>query len=126
MTAITRIYYARSRRMLELEFDDGSEGALSAEFLRVHSPSAEVRGHASGQEVLQTGKQDVSVSDIKPIGHYAVQLVFDDGHDSGIFTWRYLYELTRNQTLLWQRYIEALDAAGSSRDPSVQVVHIKP
>jgi len=112
--------------MLELEFDDGSEGALSAEFLRVHSPSAEVRGHASGQEVLQTGKQDVSVSDIKPIGHYAVQLVFDDGHDSGIFTWPYLYELTRNQTLLWQRYIEALDAAGSSRDPSVQVVHIKP
>ena len=126
MTAITRIYYARSRRMLELEFDDGSEGALSAEFLRVHSPSAEVRGHASGQEVLQTGKQDVSVSDIKPIGHYAVQLVFDDGHDSGIFTWPYLYELTRNQTLLWQRYIETLDAAGSSRDPSVQVVHIKP
>ena len=126
MTAITRIYYARSRRMLELEFDDGSEGALSAEFLRVHSPSAEVRGHASGQEVLQTGKQDVSVSDIKPIGHYAVQLVFDDGHDSGIFTWPYLYELTRNQTLLWQHYIEALDAAGSSRDPSVQVVHIKP
>ena len=62
----------------------------------------------------------------KPIGHYAVQLVFDDGHDSGIFTWPYLYELTRNQTLLWQRYIEALDAAGSSRDPSVQVVHIKP
>ena len=112
--------------MLELEFDDGSEGALSAEFLRVHSPSAEVRGHASGQEVLQTGKRDVSVSDIKPIGHYAVQLVFDDGHDSGIFTWPYLYELTRNQTLLWQRYIEALDAAGSSRDPSVQVVHIKP
>ena len=112
--------------MLELEFDDGSEGALSAEFLRVHSPSAEVRVHASGQEVLQTGKQDVSVSDIKPIGHYAVQLVFDDGHDSGIFTWPYLYELTRNQTLLWQRYIEALDAAGSSRDPSVQVVHIKP
>ena len=92
----------------------------------MHSPSAEVRGHASGQEVLQTGKQDVSVSDIKPIGHYAVQLVFDDGHDSGIFTWPYLYELTRNQTLLWQRYIEALDAAGSSRDPSVQVVHIKP
>ena len=126
MTAITRIYYARSRRMLELELDDGSEGALSAEFLRVHSHSAEVRGHASGQEVLQTGKRDVSVSDIKPIGHYAVQLVFDDGHDSGIFTWPYLYELTSNQTLLWQRYIEALDAAGSSRDPSVQVVHIKP
>ena len=112
--------------MLELEFDDGSEGALSAEFLRVHSPSAEVRGHGSGQEVLQTGKQHVSVSDIKPIGHYAMQLVFDDGHDSGIFTWPYLYELTRNQTLLWQRYIEALDTAGSSRDPSVQVVHFKP
>ena len=123
---VTRINYARSRRVLELEFADGISGELSAEFLRVHSPSAEVRGHGPGQETLQTGKRDVQVSAINPVGHYAIQLVFDDGHDSGLFSWDYLRELCSKQVELWQSYLDQLAAAGASRDSDIQVLNFTP
>jgi len=123
---VTRINYARSRRVLELEFADGNSGELSAEFLRVHSPSAEVRGHGPGQETLQTGKRDVQVSAINPVGHYAIQLVFDDGHDSGLFSWDYLRELCSKQVELWQSYLDQLAAAGASRDSDIQVLNFTP
>ena len=123
---VTRINYARSRRVLELEFADGNSGELSAEFLRVHSPSAEVRGHGPGQETLQTGKRDVQVSAINPVGHYAIQLVFDDGHDSGLFSWDYLRELCSKQEELWQSYLDQLAAAGASRDSDIQVLNFTP
>jgi DUF971 family protein len=123
---VTRINYARSRRVLELEFADGISGELSAEFLRVHSPSAEVRGHGPGQETLQTGKCDVQVSAINPVGHYAIQLVFDDGHDSGLFSWDYLRELCSKQEELWQSYLDQLAAAGASRDSDIQVLNFTP
>jgi len=123
---LTRINYARSRRVLELEFADGISGELSAEFLRVHSPSAEVRGHGPGQETLQTGKRDVQVSAINPVGHYAIQLVFDDGHDSGLFSWDYLRELCSKQEELWQSYLDQLAAAGASRDSDTQVLNFTP
>ena len=126
MTTVTRIHYSRTRHVLELAFDDGSEGELSAEFLRVHSPSAEVRGHTPGQEVLQTGKRNVAITTINAVGHYAVQLVFDDGHDSGIFTWPYLLELVQDSAGLWERYLKAVQTARSSRDPEIQVLHFKP
>ena len=123
---VTRIHYARGRRELELTFTDNAEAVLSAEFLRVHSPSAEVRGHGAGQETLQVGKLNVTIESIQPVGHYAIQLVFDDGHDSGIYTWAYLYELAQNRTALWQRYLVALKTAGASRDPHEQVLHFQP
>ena len=126
MTAVTRIHYSRNRRVLELSFDDGLTGELSAEFLRVHSPSAEVRGHGPGEEVLQTGKAQVKVTAINPVGHYAVQLVFDDGHDSGLYGWEYLHELVQNKEARWALYLDQLAAAGASREPDVQVLHFSP
>ena len=84
--------------MLLVSYDDGSEFQLSCEYLRVHSPSAEVKGHGPGQETLQTGKEEVGISAVEPVGHYAVRLIFDDGHDSGLFTWQYLHELGTNMT----------------------------
>lgn len=126
MIRVTRIHYARSARQLELEFADGLEGALDAEFLRVHSPSAEVRGHGPGQAVLVSGKRNVEVLDVRPVGHYAIQLVFDDGHDSGIYTWQYLRELVSENTALWQQYLEKLQKAGQSREPDVQVLQFDP
>ena len=125
-TTVTNIHYARGRRELELTFGDNTSAILTAEFLRVHSPSAEVKGHGPGQESLQVGKLNVAIEAIQPVGHYAIQLVFDDGHDSGIFTWGYLHELAQNQALLWQRYLAALKAAGASRDPDEQVLHFQP
>jgi len=104
-------------RLLSLTFDDGTQFELTFEYLRVHSPSAEVRGHGAGQEVLQTGKRDVLVTAINPVGHYAVQLVFDDGHDSGLFSWTYLYELGRDHAAKWQAYLDRLESAGYSREP---------
>jgi DUF971 family protein len=103
-------------RQLEVSFADGVSFRLSYEFLRVHSPSAEVKGHGPGQEVLQTGKRDVDLVGLEPVGHYAVQPTFSDGHDSGIYTWAYLYQLGANQDLLWQQYETALAAAGVTRD----------
>ncbi|HEX7719773.1 MAG TPA: DUF971 domain-containing protein [Woeseiaceae bacterium] len=105
----------KAARLLCIEFDDGSRFELPFEYLRVHSPSAEVKGHGPGQEVLQTGKEQVLITQVEPVGHYAVRLVFDDGHDSGLFTWKYLYELGRDQDDNWQAYLDRLAAAGYSR-----------
>ena len=123
---VIKLHYARGRRTLEVGFEDGMTSELSAEFLRVHSPSAEVRGHGPGQETLQSGKSRVSITAIEPVGHYAVQLLFDDGHDSGLFSWRYLRELGEQQASLWQTYLDKLSEAGQSRDPEVQVLHFQP
>jgi len=116
--------HSRSRQ-LELTYADGESHSLSCEFLRVYSPSAEVLGHGPGQEVLQTGKMNVAITAIKPVGNYALQLVFDDGHDTGLYSWRYLYELCQNQAARWQEYLTRLDKAGANRDPDVQVVKLK-
>ena len=103
-------------RVLEIAFDDGGIYRLPFEFLRVHSPSAEVRGHGPGQEVLQTGKREVEIRALEPVGSYAVQPVFSDGHDTGIYSWDYLRELGENQEALWAEYLGRLQAAGASRD----------
>lgn len=116
--------HSRSRE-LELSYQDGSHYRLSCEFLRVHSPSAEVKGHGPGQEVLQTGKLDVAITAIRPIGNYALQLVFDDGHDTGLYSWGYLHQLCSQQSELWQDYLDRLQAAGANRDPAVQVVKLE-
>lgn len=105
----------RKSRTLELVYGDQSF-ELTAEFLRVHSPSAEVRGHGIGQEVLQSGKKHVGIRGIEPTGNYALKISFDDGHDSGLYTWEYLYDLAHNQTTYWQHYLDRLEAAGKSRD----------
>lgn len=104
-------------RVLEIEYDDGRSFKLPFEFMRVHSPSAEVRGHGPGQATLQAGKRDVAITELQPIGHYAVQPLFSDGHSSGIYSWEYLYELGANQSRLWDEYLAQLEAAGASRDP---------
>ena len=96
-------------RKLELEFDDGVRCEMSCELLRVYSPSAEVRGHSPDQAVLQTGKEDVNISAIEPVGNYAVKLIFDDGHDTGLYTWDYLYDLGTRCDEYWQSYLDALD-----------------
>ncbi len=108
-TALT--VHKQSRR-LEIAFDDGSVFSLPFEFLRVHSPSAEVRGHGAGQEVLQVGKKDVLITALEPVGNYAVQPHFSDGHNTGIYTWAYLYHLGAEQDELWQTYLRRLEAAG--------------
>lgn len=113
----TEIKLHQKSRILEIAFSDGSRFELPCEFLRVYSPSAEVRGHGPGQEVLQVGKKDVEITAIEPVGTYAINLVFSDGHDSGIYSWSYLYDLGRNQAELWQRYLDRLAAAGGSREP---------
>lgn len=102
-------------RTLELVYPDGSF-ELTAEYLRVHSPSAEVRGHGIGQGVLQTGKKLVAIKQVVPAGNYALKIVFDDGHDSGLFSWEYLYDLAHDHDRYWQAYLRQLEAAGASRD----------
>ncbi len=106
----------KSRRLL-IGFDDGFQFDLSFEYLRVSSPSAEVKGHGPGQETLQTGKENVRVTAIEPVGHYAVRLIFDDDHDTGLYTWKYLYELGTQQESRWQAYLDRLKAAGYARQP---------
>jgi DUF971 family protein len=101
--------------VLELAYDDGRSFRLPFEFLRVYSPSAEVRGHGPGQEVLQTGKRDVDITALEPVGSYAIQPMFSDGHNTGIYSWDYLYELGANQEQLWADYLSRLETAGSSR-----------
>ena len=103
-------------RMLELRWPDGAQFRIPFELLRVYSPSAEVQGHGPGQEVLQTGKREVEITALAPVGNYAVQPRFSDGHESGIFTWSYLYELGVSQDALWRQYAERLAAAGVARD----------
>ena len=113
----TEITLHAASRVLEIAFDDGRSFRLPYEFLRVYSPSAEVRGHGPGQETLQTGKRDVTIKDVEAVGHYAIRPTFSDGHDSGIYSWDYLYELGTGQDALWERYLARLAAAGASRDP---------
>ncbi len=103
-------------RVLEISFDDGRNFVLPFELLRVYSPSAEVRGHGAGQETLQTGKRNVSMTGLEPVGNYAVKPLFSDGHESGIFSWDYLYWLGDNQASLWQDYIDRLHVAGHPGD----------
>ena len=117
MATPTEITLHQKSKTLEVAFDDGARFRLPFEFLRVLSPSAEVRGHGPGQEVLQVGKRDVVLTGIEPVGSYALKLTFDDGHDSGLYTWQYLHELGRNQQQLWQDYLQQLEEAGESRDP---------
>ena len=111
----TEIRLRRKSRVLAVTFSDGRAFDLGFEFLRVYSPSAEVKGHGPGQEVLQIGKEAVLLTHIEPIGHYAVRLEFDDGHDTGLYTWKYLRELGSDQEALWQQYLDRLEAAGYAR-----------
>jgi DUF971 family protein len=112
----TEIKLHQASRVLEIAFADGHTFRLPYELLRVYSPSAEVRGHGPGQETLQIGKRDVTITDVESIGHYALRPTFSDGHESGIYSWDYLYDLGLRQDELWRRYIERLDEAGASRD----------
>lgn len=108
--APTEIRLRRQSRVLEVTFEGMEVLALPFEFLRVHSPSAEVKGHGPGQETLVLGKQAVLITAIEPVGHYAVRLIFDDGHDSGLYSWKYLRELGRDRETLWKRYLERVAA----------------
>ena len=112
----TDIILHQQSRLLEIAFDDGKRYKLSCEFLRVHSPSAEVRGHGAGQEVLQTGKKDVTMQAVEAVGNYAVKLVFSDGHATGLYAWDYLYSLGVDHDALWKTYLERLEKAGASRE----------
>jgi DUF971 family protein len=114
----TRIVAHQQSRRLELEFPSGEVFYLPYEFLRVHSPSAEVRGHGPGQEVLQVGKALVNLKGLEPVGHYAIQPTFDDGHSTGIYSWDYLYELGKDQEKLWSQYLAKIASAGASRGES--------
>lgn len=116
----TALTVHQQSRILEIAFTDGATFRLPFELLRVYSPSAEVQGHGPGQEVLQTGKRDVGITAIEQVGHYAVQPSFSDGHDSGIFTWDYLYKLGAEQAALWQQYLDRLADAGLDRDAPMQ------
>ena len=111
----TEIKLHQQSRVLEIAFDDGAHYQLSCEFLRVYSPSAEVRGHGIGNEVLQFGKEQVNITAIEPVGNYAVKLVFDDGHDSGLYSWEYLHKIGANQQQMWQQYLDKLEQAGHTR-----------
>lgn len=112
----TEVVVHQKSRVLEIAFSDGLRFELPCEFLRVYSPSAEVRGHGPGQAVLQTGKQAVTITALRPVGHYGVCPVFSDGHDSGIFTWDYLYELGIHRDRMWSDYLQKLEQAGLAPD----------
>jgi len=118
----TDIKLHKASKTLTLTYASGEEFTLPAEFLRVHCPSAEVQGH--GKPILQFGKLNVGLSKLEPAGNYALKLTFDDGHDSGLFTWEYLYELGKRQTELWDDYLAELRAAGKSRDPNESFVKL--
>jgi DUF971 family protein len=106
----------RAERVLEIRFDDGLHVTLSAELLRVESPSAEVQGHNPSQKVIVAGKRNVAIVGVEPVGHYAVRLVFDDGHDTGLYSWTWLHDVANRQDELWRGYLAALEARGLSRD----------
>jgi DUF971 family protein len=114
----TDITLHRKSKILEIVFDDGSRFELPFEFLRVYSPSAEVRGHGVGQEVLQQGKEGVDIVRLEPVGAYAIKPTFSDGHESGLYSWDYLYLLGSRQDELWQEYLQRLAREGGSRDPA--------
>lgn len=109
----TELRLRRQSRVLEVAFGPEERYALPFEFLRVHSPSAEVKGHGPGQETLVLGKQSVGIREVEPVGQYAVRLVFDDGHDTGLYTWKYLREMGRDQPVLWRRYLEKVAAVSA-------------
>lgn len=117
----TALTVHQATRVLEVAFDDGVEFRIPFELMRVYSPSAEVQGHGPGQEVLQTGKREVGIDEIQAVGHYAVQPRFSDGHDTGIFSWDYIYKLGRDQASLWAQYEQRLQDAGMSRDAPMVV-----
>ena len=114
----TEITLHQQSKRLEISFADGRRFELSFEFLRVYSPSAEVRGHGPGQEVLQSGKQDINIVGVEPVGTYAIQPQFSDGHNTGIYSWEYLYDLGHRQDQLWHQYLRRLATAGQSRAPA--------
>ena len=116
MTSPTQIKLRRADNLLEIRFEDGTEISLPAEYLRVHSPSAEVQGHGPGQQVLIARKKQVAITRIEPTGNYAIRLIFSDGHDTGIFSWDYLQRLGREQPIRWRRYLRLLEDAGLTRD----------
>lgn len=105
----------QNSKLLEIKFDNDMECMLSCEFLRVYSPSAEVRGHGAGQEVLQVGKEEVNIAGIEPVGNYAVKLTFTDGHNTGLYSWDYLYDLGKNYEAMWLEYLGRLSVAGYKR-----------
>ena len=114
----TELRLKRAERLLEIAFDDGKRFRLPAEYLRVESPSAEVQGHGPGQKQLVAGRAGIGIAAIEPVGNYAVRLVFEDGHDTGIYSWTYLYELGTEQDQRWRTYLAALERAGLSRESS--------
>lgn len=114
----------RQSKTLDLKYPNNENYTLNCEYLRVYSPSAEVRGHGEGQETLQVGKINVTITNIQPVGNYAVQLTFSDGHDTGLYSWEYLYELCTHRQQYWDDYLKRLHEAGASRDPEVQVVRL--
>lgn len=107
----------RAQKALDIVFNDGTDFSLPAEYLRVESPSAEVQGHGPGQKVLVAGRRHVGIADVEAVGNYAIRIIFDDLHDTGIFSWRYLYQLGAERDLRWPEYVSAIEAAGLSRDP---------
>ena len=124
MSTPTHVVVPEAKDRLLIEFSDGQEYNLPAEFLRVHSPSAEVRGHGEGNENLQFGKRDIKIVSLEHAGNYALQIIFSDGHDSGIFSWEYLRQLAKNQDTMWSVYLEKLHRAGLSRDSESQVIKL--
>ena len=120
----TEITVHEASRVLEVGFSDGRAFRIPFELMRVYSPSAEVQGHGPGQEALQAGKLNVGITALKPVGNYALQLVFDDGHDTGLYSWDYLYQLCIERDARWQDYLDRLARAGASRDPDVQVLKL--
>ena len=122
----TEIKLHQASRAMELSFADGTSFRMSYEFLRVYSPSAEVRGHGPGQETLQVGKREVTIAEVEPIGHYAIRPRFSDGHDTGIYSWEYLHDLGMRQEELWQRYLARLAAAGAKRDADPNAPAVAP
>ena len=122
----TEIKLHRQSRVLEISFANGKTFSLPCEFLRVYSPSAEVRGHGPGQEVLQVGKKSVEITQIEPTGSYAIQLTFSDGHDTGIYSWDTLYDYGLRQDAMWRHYLERLAEAGASREPGAAPFEQRP
>ena len=118
----TEIKLHQKSKILDITFSDGKKFQFSCEFLRVHSPSAEVSGHGPGQEVLQTGKKMINVRKIEPIGNYAIQLHFTDGHNTGLYSWDLLYNYGLNQDKIWQRYLQRMEEAGVSREPDIRAL----
>lgn len=122
----TEIKLHQKSRILEVGFADGRVFKLPCEFLRVYSPSAEVRGHGHGQEVLQVGKKDVEITAVDPVGVYAVRLIFSDGHETGIYSWNLLYDYGVHQHEMWQEYLDRMQAAGASREASAGPFEARP